>query len=649
MALSALALAGVPAAQVGPIVDTKLQVQAPVRDPSQIVNGRGPAFRQVPIGTAAIVGTVTAADTGRPLAGAAVNLSGMATVSSPGRSGAPQPIANALVAGLVNSSTGLPLGRALVTDAQGRFVFQRLPAGQFMLNVICDQYLPTSYGQKKANRPGTPIPVTDGQQVSVTIPMMRGGAITGQVIGDDGTPLMNAQVRALRYVNAGGFKRLSQMRFAASDDRGIYRLFGLEPGDYLVAATQNSSQAMMIERMRADMEAVEQAIAAAPPQSPASGQPMTVTVPVRQPMAYDNNPPGYAPTYYPSAATPASASVVSVGAGEERSSVDIAVQDIRASNVRGTVTNAAASAGVAVQVSILPDDPTDGSINQSTRAGPDGRFILRDIPPGQYTVVAQTVPGPPIPPPGGFGPTNPPSPPRLDDASRLWGRAQVTVDGPATPDLTIPLQPGKSISGRVAFETQTMPDLTRAALMVTVTNAPSPQINYSGPSPQARVTPDGRFTLNGISPGRYTLRLSGGLEKSAVVDGVDTLDFPLNFTAEHDITDAVITATDKLTELSGTLTDAAGKPAVEYTVVLAAADSRYWTPGSRRILVGRLGPDGRYTFRNMPAGDYLVAAAADLDNGGQYDPEFLKSLANASVHVVVAEGAKQTQDLRVAR
>jgi hypothetical protein len=84
-------------------------------------------------------------------------------------------------------------------------------------------------------------------------------------------------------------------------------------------------------------------------------------------------------------------------------------------------------------------------------------------------------------------------------------------------------------------------------------------------------------------------------------------------------------------------------------VVIASRDSRYWTPGARRILTARPGVDGRYTFRNIPAGDYLLAAVTDLEQGGQYDQEFLKSLLGASMTITLHDGARQTQDIRLAR
>jgi uncharacterized protein (DUF2141 family) len=634
------------------------------RDPNQ---GR---VRQIPLGTGKISGTVVAADSGRPLGRARVSLSGSATVSDGGRGANANPNASAGIAagrgmsvtiinGVPQPSTGISVSRVIVTDPQGQFSFAKLPAGQYSINVSRDQYLQTSYGQKKPNRPGTLIGLGDGQQLTVRVPMLRGGVITGVVIGQDGEPLMNAQVRAMRYTMVSGFKRLETNGYANTDDRGVYRMFGLQPGEYLVAATQNSSDVSM-DRSLADAAAVESAIAAALVQATSAGQPQTITVPMTMPAPGEGGPSGYAPTFYPSASTAIAASSVTVNAGEERGGVDIPVLYNRAGNIQGTVLSSAPLG--AVQVSLTAADPTvlAGQGLPSARTNPEGKFTLRNIPPGQYTLNAYTVPAPAQPVMVNGAIQMPVPPPRVDDAQRQWGRVQVTVDGgQAVQDVSVAMQSGKSISGRVMFDTQVQMDLARTRYMVTLQSAPSPQPVPMGQMPQAQVQPDGRFTLDGVPPGRYILRASGGggatpgslpiVQKSAIANADDMMDIPLEFAADQDLAGVVITMTDRLTELNGTLTESTGKPGVDYTIIVASAETRFWTPGSRRVVTTRPGADGKYSFRNIPPGEYTIAAVTDLEPGGQYDPEFLKALSGASIHVTLTEGTKKTQDLRVAR
>lgn len=113
---------------------------------------------------------------------------------------------------------------------------------------------------------------------------------------------------------------------------------------------------------------------------------------------------------------------------------------------------------------------------------------------------------------------------------------------------------------------------------------------------------------------------------------------------------ATLTVTDKVTEVAGTLTDTTGQPGADHTVIIAAVEERYWTPGSRRIASTRTRADGQYRFGNLPAGNYVLAVVTDLEFGMQYDVEFLKALAAAgSTRVTIGEGEKVLRDLRVAR
>jgi len=502
-----------------------------------------------------------------------------------------------------------------------------------------------NYGQKRPEGQGTPIPLADGQQVKLNLPMLRGGVVTGLVLGVDGQPAGNAQVSAWRYIMNGGVKRLAQTGGAMADDRGVYRLFNLQPGDYVVGATPNNADAFNRQPV---MDAMESLIASAPVQPPsAPGLPASVTVSMppaaRGPMEM---PPGYLPTYYGGTMARRDATVLHVSAGEERSGIDIATMLVQATNVHGHVAMPAMD-NVGVQLSLLSDDPTAQGF-PGTRVAPDGTFTLRDVAPGTYTVLAQTViaPMPMLMRMG--GPGGPPSaPPALTDEQKLWGRAGVTVNGEPSVAVELTLQPGKSISGVVQFEMDHPPDLTRQRLSVMVANAPGVNAPMFAPLPTAVVGPDGRFTIVGVMPGRYVLRGAGNL-KSAMVLGRDSLDFPFEVTGDRDITDAVLTVTDKFTDLSGTITDSTGKPAYDATVIAAATDPQYWTPGSRRILTSRPGPLGRYAFRNLPPGIYNLAVVTDLEPGGQFDPELLKTLTGG-VRVTLTEGGKLVQDLRMAR
>jgi hypothetical protein len=216
--------------------------------------------------------------------------------------------------------------------------------------------------------------------------------------------------------------------------------------------------------------------------------------------------------------------------------------------------------------------------------------------------------------------------------------------------VALSLQPGKSISGVVRYDGAPPSGGSQNRPSVQLTPAPSSPVAFAGPPAPVEIGADGRFTIPGVTPGKYTFRSNrGGTIKSAIAAGEDILDFPLDVSGERDIGDLVVTLTDKVTELSGTLSDATGNPALDYVVLLTPKDQRYWIPGGRRIMTTRPDSRGHYSFSDPPPGEYLIAALTDLEPGAQYDPDFLKTLVGASMAISITEGGRQTQDIRLAK
>jgi hypothetical protein len=177
--------------------------------------------------------------------------------------------------------------------------------------------------------------------------------------------------------------------------------------------------------------------------------------------------------------------------------------------------------------------------------------------------------------------------------------------------------------------------------------------------PSAQVDASGRFTISGVTPGRYLVNAfvpapaaaGPGLAwtlQSAVFKGRDVLDFALEVAPSDEVSGGVLTFTDQTQQVSGTLQDQSGRPAPDYTIIVFAADKRYWGPQSRRIRTTRPGTDGRFTVANLPAGEYRLAAVVDIATGEANDPAFLEQLMQASVPIALAEGDRKVQDLRIA-
>ena len=169
---------------------------------------------QLPQGTAAIAGRVLTADTGRPVKRARV------AVSGGGRGG----------------------GRTAVTDDQGRYVVDGLPAGSYTVTASKTGFVDAVFGQRRPLQPGTPIDVADAQQLAnVDLRIVRGGVITGRVLDEDGEPLARALVTVQRYQYVRGERQLMAAGGDQTDDRGQYRVFGLPPANTSSARRRTDS------------------------------------------------------------------------------------------------------------------------------------------------------------------------------------------------------------------------------------------------------------------------------------------------------------------------------------------------------------------------------------------------------------------------
>jgi hypothetical protein len=233
----------------------------------------------------------------------------------------------------------------------------------------------------------------------------------------------------------------------------------------------------------------------------------------------------------------------------------------------------------------------------------------------------------------------------------LWAATDVAVEGQNVSGLTLTLQQGLTVSGTIVLQGSTLPPPPLARLTVNLNSAQN-EVNLGVSA--APVDPSGRFTITGVTPGRYRLFVSvpgarpdtpGWTMKSATIDGQDTLD--AFYTLRTSTDGAVVTLTDTPAELTGSVQDSSGRPTPEYQVVVFAADKQFWTPQSRRIQSVRPTSAGKYTIRNLPPGEYFLAAVVDIESGEQFDPAFLQQLSGAAFRITLSDGEKKSQDIRV--
>lgn len=122
-------------------------------------------------------------------------------------------------------------GRSVRTDRGGYFGFTGLSAGAYLLTSTRIGFATIQYGQKRWQSAGVPIVVAENDSFTVSIRLPRYGAISGTVSDENGVGLPDHDVVA--YRNTRPPQLLAGSR-ARSDDRGVFRISGLEPGSYIV-------------------------------------------------------------------------------------------------------------------------------------------------------------------------------------------------------------------------------------------------------------------------------------------------------------------------------------------------------------------------------------------------------------------------------
>jgi hypothetical protein len=138
--------------------------------------------------------------------------------------------------------------------------------------------------------------------------------------------------------------------------------------------------------------------------------------------------------------------------------------------------------------------------------------------------------------------------------------------------------------------------------------------------------------------------------KSAIVDGRDVYSAPLEIRT-GDLTGVLITVTDRLAQLSGTVTASAPYKPGDATVILFPANYQAWIDSGmnpRLARTTRATASGAYSITGLTEGDYFAAAIDRSEEGDVQDPAFIEVLARAAVRVTIATEA-HTQALTIAR
>ena len=580
---------------------------------------------------------------------------------APGAAGAPQgPAAGeqrTITGQVVDAGTGRPVSAALVTlvlakteglpvltGTDGRFQFRVSPQdASYTLTARKGGYAEGASGRLRIGGAAQPVKVSAlTPSVNVTIRMWKLGAITGTVMDEAGEPVVNVQVRALLRSTVASGKSFAPVGvIAMTDDRGVYRVSDLLPGEYLMMTSPPavSLKPTALSSMARPNQATRQylflfggpgaAFLEVGDAWLALGRGTPLPPPLRNGRLRV-----YPLTFHPSAVSPTQASRIMLRSGEERVSVDIQLAPVPAARVSGLLVNASGPSADAM-LRLVPagfDEVPADLLAAESATDPSGGFAFAGVAPGQYTLRVRGR----VPNAGVF------------DSS--WLALPLTVSGDDIDGLVATLSAPLRVRARMQFDGSSpppaMPENVRfTSLPFSLESAASvPETMTIG----AAAIEQGAIVV-GYPPGRYRVHVTnspaGWMFKSAMLNGVDVSETPFDLT--KDVDDLVLNFTDRWSGISGSVQGAGADTA---SVIVFAADTQIWQtagPSSRRFKNVRASSDGQFGISSLPPGDYYVIAVREEDAADWRDPAVLDVLARTATRVTILDGEHRTMDLQL--
>ncbi|HYN24235.1 MAG TPA: carboxypeptidase-like regulatory domain-containing protein [Pyrinomonadaceae bacterium] len=235
------------------------------------------------------------------------------------------------------------------TDPEGNYRISNVPAGQYRAAPVAPTFVipeTTRFGSHE----GKPVILTEGENVvGIDFTLVKAGVITGKVLDAEGRPVVEERLSLLAVDSSNQNVRSAMLNFR-TDDRGVYRIFGIPAGRYKVSVGQERGAL-------------------------GSGRP-------RRP---------YRLTFHPDAADFSQAAIVEVLEGGETSGIDITVGRILDGYaVSGRITDGETGQPLAnIRLGVAPRMENRGYGYQPVRSlsSSRGEFKIEGLTPGEYSIV----------------------------------------------------------------------------------------------------------------------------------------------------------------------------------------------------------------------------------------------------------------------
>jgi len=488
-----------------------------------------------------------------------------------------QPVQGAQV-GVTPVGDRMAGGRGALTDGEGKWQVTELAAGDYTLS-----HSKAGYNRVRGIRIYSPVHLSAQHPVrDIELVLMRGGVITGRVLDASGEPVPGVLVSALRVMNNEAW---SGSQGDTTDDRGDFRLYGLEPGEFYISASPEMGQAV----------------------EPMPGVKHSPVV-----------------TYYPGTTKTSEAERVTLSEQGELSDLTFQIQTAATFTVSGRVVSSGGSLRHAF-VQMHDDEPRGVHVRGRVPGGgamSDGRFAIAGVVPGEYVVTTRAT---------------------LDDGEEV-GEARVVVED-SDVEVVIQTRGPTVLSGRVVSAAGgPVPFRT-----MRISAFPTGPVRYPTPAGDAPIQPDGTFQVKSFgSPVRLRVFAPsdplGWRVRDVRFRGESVIKVGLDLEGAGNAVGGVeVVIVGNTGRLRGTVKGANGTPLPDGTLVIVPEEPE---PDSPITSFQAVITAGTFVSRPLAPGRYVIAAVTTTGQNA-IDMELVDRVRSAGTAIELGDHETATLALTV--